>query len=146
MLNNKKIKTANVTGEIKLSDMDCMLKVKPDVIVTMKCCIDVQILVAVLATVLSFSSIKTVMNKCHAWFHVRHFDPTHYSGAFPAVGLNAMRIFLYSRSFQIENGSPEIGDKNSECNEGTTDDKPVVAEDAEKIRPKSKSAALKGKK
>jgi hypothetical protein len=103
-----------------------MLKVKPDVIVTMKCCIDVQILVAILATVLSFSSIKTVINKYHAGFHVRHFDRTHYFGAFPAVGLNAMRIFLYSRSFQIGNGSPEIGVRNSECNEGATDGKKML--------------------
>jgi len=134
-------------GEIELSDMDCMLKVKPNVIVAMKCCTDVQILVAVLAAILSFSSIKTVMNKCHAGCHIRHFDPTHYFGAFQAVGLNALKIFLYPHSFQIENGSPEIGDKSSECNEGTNDDKSVVAEeDAEKIRPKSKSAALKEKK
>jgi len=48
---------------------------------------------------------------------------------------------------KIENGSPEIGDKISECNEGTNDDKSVVVEeDAEKIRSKSKSAALKEKK
>ena len=147
MLNNWKIKTTNVTGEIELSGMDCLLKVKPNIIVAMKCCIDVQILVAILAAVLSFTSIKTVMNKCHAGCHIRHFDPTHYFGAFPAVGLNALKIFLYSHSFQIENGSPEIGDKNSECNEGTNDDKSVVAEeDAEKIRSKSKSAALKEKK
>jgi len=147
MLNNRKIKTANVTGEIELSDMDCMLKVKPNIIVAVKCCIDVQILVAILAAILSFTSIKTLMNKCHAGCHIRNFDPTHYFWTFPAVGLNALKIFLYSRSFQIENRSPEIGDKNSECNEGTSDDKSVVAEeDAEKIRSKSKSAALKEKK
>ena len=147
MLNNRKIKTANVTGEIELSDMDCMLKVKPNIIVAVKCCIDVQILVAILAAILSFTSIKTLMNKCHAGCHIRNFDPTHYFWTFPAVGLNALKIFLYSHSFQIENRSPEIGDKNSECNEGTSDDKSVVAEeDAEKIRSKSKSAALKEKK
>lgn len=59
MLNNWKIKTASVTGEIELSGMECMLKVKPNVIVAMKCCIDEQIMVAVLAAVLSFTSIKT---------------------------------------------------------------------------------------
>jgi len=147
MLNSRKIRTANVREEIELSGMDCTLKVKPNVIVAMKCCIDVQILVAILAAILSCTGIKTVMNKCHAGCHSRHFDPTRYFGAFPAVDLNALKIFLYSCSFQIENGSPEIGDKNSECNEGTNDDKSVVAEeDAEKIRPKSKSAALKEKK
>ena len=147
MLNSRKIRTANVREEIELSGMDCTLKVKPNVIVAMKCCIDVQILVAILAAILSCTGIKTVMNKCHAGCHSRHFDPTRYFGAFPAVDLNALKIFLYSCSFQIENGSPEIGDKNSECKEGTNDDKSVVAEeDAEKIRPKSKSAALKEKK
>lgn len=58
MLNNRKIKTANVTGEIELSRMDCMLKVKPNIIVTVKGCIDVKILVAILAAILSFTSIK----------------------------------------------------------------------------------------
>ena len=63
------------------------------------------------------------------------------------MGLNALKLFLYFPSFQIENRSPEIGDKNSECNEGTNGDKSVVVEeDAEKIRSKSKSAALKEKK
>ena len=63
------------------------------------------------------------------------------------MGLNELKIFVYSHSFQIENGSPEIGDTNSECNEGTNDNKSVVVEeDAEKIRSKSKSAALKEKK
>jgi len=147
MLTNRKIKTANVTGETELSHMDCVLKVKPNIIVAVKCCIDVQILVAILAAILSFTGIKTLMNKCHAGCHIRNFDPTHYFWAFPAVGLNVLKVFLYSPSFQIENRSPEIGDKNSECNEGTNDDKSVVAEeDAEKIRSKSKSAALKEKK
>ena len=137
----------NVTGEVELSYMDCMLKVKPNIIVAVKCCIGVQILVAVLAAILYFTSIKMVMNKCHAGCNIRNFDPTHYFWAFPAVGLNVLKIFLYSPSFQIENRSPEIGDKNSECNEGTNDDKSVVAEeDAGKIRSESKSAALKEKK
>jgi hypothetical protein len=47
---------------------------------------------------------------------------------------------------KIENTSPEVGDKNPECNEGTNDDKSVGEEDAEKIRSKSKSSALKEKK
>lgn len=48
---------------------------------------------------------------------------------------------------KIENGSPEIGDKNSECNDGTNDNKSVVVEeDAEKIRSNSKSVAIKEKK
>jgi len=78
MLNGRKIKTANVTGENELSDMNCMLKVKPNIIVAVKCCIDVQILVAVLDAILSFTSIKTVMNKCHAGSNIRNFDPAHY--------------------------------------------------------------------
>jgi hypothetical protein len=57
MLNSRKIKTANATGEIELSGVNCMLKVKPNVIVALKSCIDVQILVAILVTVLSFNSI-----------------------------------------------------------------------------------------
>ena len=89
-------------GEIELSDMDCMLKVKPNIIVAVKGCIVVHILVAILAAILSFTSIKTVVNKCCGGCHIRHFDPTHYFGAFPTVGLNAQKIFLFSCYFRLK--------------------------------------------
>lgn len=58
-----------------------------------------------------------------------------------------LKIFFCFHSLQLENGSPEIGDKSSECNEGTNDNKSVVAEeDAEKVQSKSKPAAIKEKK
>lgn len=56
--------------------------------------------------------------------------------------------FLFC-SLQIENGTLDAGDTNSDCNDTDcmSGDKAVVAEDdAEKIPPKSKSAAVKEKK
>jgi len=58
-------------------------------------------------------------------------------------------IFSCFHSLQIENGSPEIGDRNSDCNDtdGTNDNKSTIAEeDAEKIQPKVKAATVKEKK